>query len=104
MLCTERLTQKGHINWKIIYITRNITVISDWSPFQLTGALAAFWALEDRNKLVNGALMAHIVGSTVIAEMLEENKHVRAIRKLFSEKNREWNQKKDQKRLSNNNE
>lgn len=37
-------------------------------PFQLTAALAAFWAPEDRNKLVNGALWLILLG--VIAEML----------------------------------
>lgn len=37
----------------------------------LSDTLAAFWAPEDRNKLVNAALMAYI------AEMLlEENKSV----------------------------
>lgn len=44
-------------------ISRDITAISDHVDLSITEHLAAFWAPEDRNKLVNAALMAYIVGS-----------------------------------------
>lgn len=66
-LCVERRAQEGHINETLpetlLRFRTMSTVLSD--------TLAAFWAPEDRNTLVNAALMAYI------AEMLlEENKSV----------------------------